>query len=226
MRIGYSNSILIINGENSILVDTGIKNLGKIVLQEIINCGLKPTDIKLIILTHTHFDHVANAHYLKEKTGAQIVVHENEKESLERGYKTIPKGTLPFTKISSWLGRNVVPFIGKYNPVKAEIAVREKLDLNPWKIDGYVLHTPGHTSGSISVIINKSAITGDTFFNRGYNIIFPPFADSPETLIKTWHQIFQLGITEIYPGHGNKFKVGKAFPDFEKWKKKLNIMLT
>lgn len=224
MRIGYSNSILILNGENSVLVDTGTKNHGEIILQKIINYGLKPTDIKLIILTHTHFDHVANAHFLKKKTGAKVVVHENEKESLARGFTAIPKGTLPFTRISSWLGRNMVPFIGKYKAVNADIVVNEKLDLSPWNIDGYVMYTPGHTSGSVSVILGKKALTGDAFFNRGYNIIFPPFANSPETLLKTWQKLFDLGIEEIIPGHGKKFKVDKAFPDFEKWKKKLNVV--
>lgn len=225
-RIGYSNSILLINGENSVLVDTGTKNQGELLLQKIIDCGLNPGDIKLIILTHTHFDHTANTQFLKEKTGAQVVVHESEKESLSNGFTKIPKGTLPFTKVTSWLGRNLVPFIGKYKAVKPDIVVKSMLDLTPWNINGFVLHTPGHTDGSISVILGKEALVGDTFFNRGYNIIFPPFADSPETLLKTWQMLFDLGIKEIYPGHGPKFRTEKAFPDFEKWKKKLKFSAT
>ena len=225
-RIGYSNSILLINGENSVLVDTGTKNQGKLLLQKITDCGLNPGDIKLIILTHTHFDHTANTQFLKEKTGAQVVVHESEKESLSNGFTKIPKGTLLFTKVTSWLGRNLVSFIGKYKAVNPDIVVKSKLDLTPWNINGFVLHTPGHTDGSVSVILGKKALAGDTFFNRGYNIIFPPFADSPKTLLKTWQMLFDLGIKEIYPGHGPKFRTEEAFPDFEKWKKKLKISTT
>lgn len=222
-RIGYSNSILVVNGENSVLVDTGTKNHGELLLQKVKSCGLNPTDIKLIILTHTHFDHTANTHFLKEKTGGQVVVHENEKESLFNGFTKIPKGTLVFTRITSWLGRSLAPFIGRYKPVTADIIVKNKLDLTPWNIDGYVLHTPGHTDGSLSVILGKKALAGDAFFNRGYHTIFPPFADNPEILLKTWQMLFELGIKEIYPGHGTNFKIEKAFSDFEKWKTKLNV---
>lgn len=223
IKIGYVNSYLILNGSHSALVDTGNKNHGDIILQKIKQLNLQPSDIKLIILTHAHFDHTGNAAFLKEKTGAEIIVHEAEKEELARGFTSIPKGTLPFTKITSWLGRNMLTLVGKYDPVEADVTVKEKLDLAPWKINGYILHTPGHCNGSISVILQEKALAGDTFFNRVFNTHFPPFADDPEQLLKSWQMLFDLGIKEIYPGHGPKFKIEKAYPDFEKWKRKLNI---
>ncbi len=223
IQIGYANSFLILNGTNSVLVDTGNKNHGDFIIQKIKQHGLQLTDIKLIILTHTHFDHSGNAAFLKEKTGAEVVVHEAEKDCLASGFTPIPKGTLPFTKITSWLGRNLFSFIGKYNPVETDIVVKEQLDLIPWKIDGYILHTPGHSKGSMSVIFGEKILAGDAFFNRVINTRFPPFADEPKELLKTWQMLFDLGITEIYPGHGPKFDIEKARPDFVKWKKKLKV---
>lgn len=221
--VGYVNTYLLLNGSHSVLVDTGNKNHGDIILRKLKQYGLQPTDIKLIILTHTHFDHAGNAAWLNEKTGAELIVHEAEKANLSRGFAPIPKGTLPFTKITSWLGRNLLTSIGKYAPVEADITVTEKLNLTPWKINGYVLHTPGHCKGSVSIILGEKALAGDAFFNRVFKTHFPPFADEPNVLLKTWHTFFNLGIKEIYPGHGPKFKIEKTLPDFEKWKKKLTI---
>lgn len=219
--IGYVNSYLISNGENSALIDTGNKNRGDFILQRLKQHNVQPTDIKLIILTHTHFDHAGNAHYLKEKTGAQIVVHEAEKDDLARGFTPIPRGTLPFTKITSWLGRNVLSSVGKYEPAEADVVVREKLDLAPWKINGYLLHTHGHCKGSISFISGEKALVGDAFFNRFFNTHFPPFADDPAMLLNTWQKIFHTGVKKIYPGHGPKFRTKEAFPDFKKWSGRL-----
>jgi glyoxylase-like metal-dependent hydrolase (beta-lactamase superfamily II) len=52
-------------------------------------------------------------------------------------------------------------------------------------------------------------------------IIFPHFCDDPKTLLATWQKLFDLGIEEIYPGHGKPFKVEKALVEFERWKKKI-----
>ena len=223
--VGYVNSYLIQNESHSALVDTGNKSHGDFILKKIKQLGLQPTDIKLIILTHTHFDHAGNASYLKEKTGALLVVHEAGSENLARGYTPIPKGTLPFTKITSWLGRNMLTSVGKYNRAESDITFTEKLDLAPWKINGYILHTPGHCKESASIILGEKVLAGDTFFNRVFNTHFPPFADEPEVLLKTWQMLIDLGIKEIYPGHGPKFKIEKALPDLEKWKKKLKIFI-
>ncbi|NQU87185.1 MAG: MBL fold metallo-hydrolase [Mariniphaga sp.] len=217
---GFVTPILVVNGGNSFLVDTGRKAFGQKIIQAIEINGLKPTDIKLIILTHTHFDHAGNAALLKEKTGAKVVVHKKEKDCLEKGYMTIPRGTKPSTKRLSWLGRNIFRFIGKYKSVKADIVVEDKLDLTPWGIDGYVLHTPGHTAGSQSVVLGDAILAGDAFFNAGFEGVFPPFADHPKQLLETWEKIIELGINKVYPGHGSGFNIAKVKESFNAMKKK------
>ena len=53
--------------------------------------------------------------------------------------------------------------------------------------------------------------------------IFPPFANDPETLLKTWQKLFNMDIEFVYPGHGPKFKIEKAYTDFKKWSGKLIV---
>ena len=53
--------------------------------------------------------------------------------------------------------------------------------------------------------------------------IFPHFANHPKTLLETWQKLFALQIEDIYPGHGPKFKIEKAYPHYERWMKKLEL---
>ncbi len=89
--MGYSNSYLIISGSRGILVDAGytgkIKNL-QAVLE---NNNLTFSDIVLIVLTHTHCDHVGCLAEIKEKSGAKVLVHAEDKEYLEKGMTPFPR---------------------------------------------------------------------------------------------------------------------------------------
>ncbi len=220
-RIGYSNATLILNGENSILVDTGVKgNLNEFRIW-FKQHNLNPTDIKLIILTHTHYDHTGNLTELKEYTGAKVLVHQKEFENLKKGFMPIPKGWGRYAGLISKFGRAVFPGFASPKPFVADLVNDSEFDLNPFGIEGKVIATPGHSAGSQSVLLENSLIAGDAFVNMRNGRIFPPFADEPKVLLETWQKIFNMRIEVIYPGHGEKFKVEKAFPDFKKWSKKL-----
>lgn len=222
-RIGYSNVTLIVNGSNSVLVDTGVKgNLKKILLM-LKNNRLKPEDIKLIILTHTHYDHTGNLHELKKLTGATVVVNSNEFENLKNGFMPIPGGQRFLMQIVSGLGKFILPRFASPKPFTADVVIDKELDLAPYGIAGKVIHTPGHSPGSQSVVISKKVIAGDCFMNMNYGVVFPHFAEDPILLLKTWQNLFNMGIEEIYPGHGKKLKTHKAYAVFLKWKNKLNM---
>ncbi len=219
-RIGYSNSILLVNGSNSVIIDTGVKgniNRFKLLLKQF---QLKPSDIRLIILTHTHYDHTGNLKALADLTGAKVLVHKNEFENLKNGFIAIPVGQGKFSHFISKLGSAIYPRFASPKPFIADLINENEFDLQDFNIDGKVISTPGHTNGSQSVLLNKTLISGDTFVNMRNGDIFPPFANEPKILLETWQNIFDLGIENIYPGHGKMFKIEKAVAEFEKWKKK------
>lgn len=221
LRIGYSNSVLIANGANSILIDTGVKgDLHKFKTLFKQN-NLKPEDIKLIVLTHTHNDHTGNLNELAKLTGAKVLVHKNEFDNLKTGFTPIPLGTRFYTKAIVFLGRKLKPRHASPEPFIADFTNITNYSLSDYGIDGTVMHTPGHTAGSQSVLIGKTLVAGDTFFNVRGKIIFPPFANNSQQVLETWKVLFELGIDEIIPAHGKKFKVEKAITEFEKWNKKL-----
>jgi len=222
-RVGYSNSTLIVNGINSILVDTGVKGHLKMFKKMFNQFGLKPADIKLIILTHTHYDHTGNLYPLVELTGAKVLVHKNEFQNLKNGFTPIPKGQGFLTGIITRVGRAVLPGFASPKAFTADLVNEGEFDLNEFGLNAKVISTPGHSEGSQSVLIDDKLISGDVFINLRNGIIFPHFANEPVLLLKTWKSLYNRGVKVIFPGHGPVMKVEKTFSAFEHWKKKLNV---
>jgi len=196
------NTWLVINGDHSILVDAGYS--GKINDFEhlLVENSLKPRDVKFIVMTHSHFDHTCGLKQLKEFTGAKVIVNKNGAGFLKDGFSPIPKGTSWYSGILSWLGRHLLYGIGRFKPVNPDITLTVKLDLNRYGIDGYIIPTPGHTSGSQSLIIGEHAFVGDDMFGIFRNTVFPPFADDVPALMKSWQELLDTGCQKFYPGHG------------------------
>ena len=221
IRIGYSNVVILKQGASAVLVDTGLKDHLKTLSDFLRQRKVEPQQVKLIVLTHTHHDHTGNLHSLAELTGAKVLVHKNEFENLKNGFTPIPKGMGFYTRFISGLGSIVLPRFASPKAFEAQIINENEYDLNLFGIEAKIISTPGHTSGSQSVLVGDKLIAGDTFLNLSNGIIFPHFCNDPATLLKTWEMLFNSEIKTVVPGHGKPFAIEKAFPEFEKWKKKI-----
>jgi hydroxyacylglutathione hydrolase len=201
-----SNAYVVANGKQAILIDAGMKKRGKKIIAALERMKIVPRDIQLIILTHTHYDHCGSLKALQEITKAKILVHKAEAACLEQGFCELPKGTMWFSKIMSAIGRALNKRVGRYAPVSPDITIAERFDLQAFGIDGYILPTPGHTAGSVSVIIEgKHAIVGDTLFNIFRHSVFPAYANDQEALLRSWKALLEIGCEHFYPGHGKPF---------------------
>lgn len=216
VNMGKSNAYLINGNSGLILVDAGMPKKTNTLCEILNKNNFKIKDISLIIVTHVHNDHVGSLYEIKERSNAKILVHKNEVNNLASGYTKFPKGTYIFSKIISKFANNLLFSKNQFKPVKADIIIKDSFDLNEYGVNGEVFYTPGHTDGSISVIVdNKHLIVGDTLFNWFPNSVYPPFANNEEKLIESWEKINKLNCEYFYPGHGNIFNK-------EKFKKSLN----
>ncbi|MGB9937789.1 MAG: MBL fold metallo-hydrolase [Methanobacterium sp.] len=199
---GRSNSFLVKCKNKYILIDTGRTNSWKNLVTKI-NELSGQDKLTYLILTHTHFDHAENAANLKDKYDCKIICHESEADNLKCGDNTLPQGTNPLTRFGvNILGKRLQKHY-MYKPAEPDIFVNQKLDLSSFGFKAYIMHTPGHSKGSLSVIIdNEIAVAGDDIFGVFPNSAYPPFADNPQLMIQSWKKLLETDCKLFLPGHG------------------------
>lgn len=146
--------------------------------------------VKFIIITHAHIDHIAGAHKLKQLTGAPILYNQND---------------LPLVKMmdvqASWLGvptPEVLPPDGLLTDGQT-VAVQG--------ISGSIIHTPGHTQGSLCLYIPQQSLllAGDTLFAGSVGRTDLPGGDHRQLIASIKGKLMALpDETIVVPGHGPK----------------------
>lgn len=143
--------------------------------------GIGINDIKSVINTHCHFDHTGGDGYFLK---AKIAIHESDAKAVEDGDDDLV---------------NAGFFDGKAKPKKIDHKLKEGDKISGLK----VIHTPGHTPGSISLIDEEKGIlfSGDTIFADGIGRTDRPGGDEKE-LEKSINRIMELDFDTLLPGHG------------------------
>jgi len=200
---GVGNCFLVIQNNKFFLVDTGNAGYEEKIATAITSRGLKLNDLLFIFLTHTHYDHAGSTYALKEKTGAKIIVHESEAKYLINGFHPIPNGTSPFFKLIIALGRINEKSRSAFKAATPDITFATSLNLEQFGLQGKIIHTPGHTKGSSSLIIDQYVFVGDTMFNI-IGKIYPPFANNLNLLKESWDKLNKLDSLYYYPAHGKR----------------------
>jgi hydroxyacylglutathione hydrolase len=215
-----ANAYVVVNGKRVVLIDAGTKKKEKTIIAALARMQLSLDDIQLIIVTHTHYDHCGSLKALQGMAKAKVLVHKAEEKCLRQGYCKVPKGTMFFPRIMSVIGRTLAKRLLRYAPVVPDITIAKQFDLRAYGIDGYILPTPGHSAGSLSVIIEgKHAIVGDTLFNIFKHSVFPPYADDQKALLKSWKKLLKSNCEFFYPGHGKPFTRGRLEKTYEEQKR-------
>jgi len=210
LKLGL-NSCYLIRGKDIVMIDGGLPNKLKMFKRKLLKLGFQPSQIKLIVLTHSHFDHCGSAREISDLTGARIAIHESKKTFSENGGMIIPKGVNILGKITQPL---VFPIFKKISFPKftPDILIKDKpYLLNEFGIDGYIIHTPGHTIGSISVILDSGEAFVGCMAHNGFPFRLRPglpiYAQDINTIKKYWKLLIDKGVKMVYPGHGKPFPV-------------------
>jgi len=212
IKIGI-NKCYLVKDEGTILIDAGTPNRIHAFQKSFERLSIHPNEIRLILLTHGDHDHVGSAKDLKELTGAKIAIHHHDKLNFERSLFNFPPGVTSWGHLLHFILypilKNVVPSIPAE---KADIVLDENdYSLIDFGIPGKIVYTPGHTQGSVSVLLE----TGEAFVGclAHNNLPFrlrpglPIFAEDIEKVKESWKSIIQQGAKTIYPAHGNPFSV-------------------
>jgi glyoxylase-like metal-dependent hydrolase (beta-lactamase superfamily II) len=199
-----ANVYLLIDGEELTLVDTGMPKSTKKILNYINKINRQPSNISKILLTHCHIDHVGSAYELKRITSAKVGVHQEDADFVS-GKKSmpVPKGAMGI------LFKAMSPFF-KFKLVEPDITLQENDKIGRL----IVVHTPGHTPGSISLYdpARKVLFAGDTVrFTKG-KINGPPerFTLNMHQAIQSIEKISQLDFDVMLSGHGEPLKTNAS----------------
>lgn len=206
IALGNVSCYLIHRPGEAILVDCGNPGSEEKILKTLGQQGLEPDMLRLLVLTHSHFDHAGSAGKLKEHTGCAIMIHLSEVERLRAGYSPIPPGTRWKARLLVGLGRIFARGLMKFPGAQPDLMVEDQTDLERFGFPGRVIHTPGHTHGSMVVLMEGGQlITGDTMFGLKSKQHFPPFAEDQAGLVKSWGKIREFQAKTCYPAHGFHF---------------------
>jgi hydroxyacylglutathione hydrolase len=151
--------------------------------------------VKAIIITHAHIDHIGGAQKLKAATGAPVYMNGNDQPLSEH-----------LDTQAAWLG------MATPERTKIDVDAREgeKVVLGPAEFQ--VLHTPGHTQGSISLWIpaENKLIAGDTLFLDSIGRTDLPGGDYEQILRSIHDKLLPLeDTTAVIPGHGPTTTIGR-----------------
>jgi glyoxylase-like metal-dependent hydrolase (beta-lactamase superfamily II) len=206
ITVGKTNCYLLTDGRKGWLVDTGVKEDPDPIFRAMDGLGLAPADLDAVIITHTHNDHVKGLSHIKKYTGAAVIVHQEEAQYLRDGNTPLPAGTGFFSRMIRRMAANAgdASFTA-YKSVIPDITVDGKTELTERGLPGYLLPTPGHTAGSLSLILeNTHAFVGDALFHLLPWKIYPPFANDPAKVTASWKVLLDTGCEFFYPAHGGK----------------------
>lgn len=153
--------------------------------------------VKYIINTHGHMDHIGANAEIKEATGSKILIHEDDRNLL----------TSPVKNLAIFYGRGT-----KSPSADRLLKDGEIISLGNLKIK--VIHTPGHTRGSISLLVNNTLFTGDTLLRNSVGRADLPGASSRMLIQSIRERLLSLedGI-KIYPGHEEETTIGQERRD-------------
>ena len=152
----------------------------------------KNLDIKYIINTHAHIDHIQANEHIKKFFSCPVYIHEKDEELLVDSN----------LNLSSMMS----PFPVKFSPPDKKLKEGEEIKLGNLSL--LILHTPGHTPGSISIVVEKNVFTGDALFAGGIGRTDLPGGDYDLLMQSINEKLLTLPDDfTIYPGHGPASKI-------------------
>jgi metallo-beta-lactamase class B len=161
-------SYLVKTADGLILMNSGMKDSGPLIESSILKLGFRPTDIKIILVSHAHADHAGAVAYLKKISGAKLVVMDREKPLIESGGRT-----------DFAYGSNQSFY---YEPVKVDKVLQDGDSVKMGNITIYILLTAGHTKGSTTFVMQltegektyKVVIADGSNINSEYRVFINP----------------------------------------------------
>lgn len=196
IKCGNGNCYIAENGDSGVLVDTGKKEYAAKVLE-----ACRAYNVKLIVLTHAHFDHAENTAEISEKLGIPIAMSEKDvglisSNNTQQLYADSFLGKIVLSVSLKDFSKRAMP------PFKPTVFLHDGDSLSEYGIGARIVELPGHTDGSIGVDVeNKHLIVGDALMNMFYPTVSMLYHNKKE-MLESAKKISALGSRTVFFGHG------------------------
>jgi glyoxylase-like metal-dependent hydrolase (beta-lactamase superfamily II) len=218
--MGYVNAFLIAGDDGLALVDSGLAGKKDTILSAVAGAGRQPADLKHILITHHHVDHMGSLAAVKEATGAKCYVHPAD-VPIVRGEQPQPHAN-PRGLLAKLTAPVLVLMERDAPPAEVDVEVSDGEEL---PIGGGIraVHTPGHTPGHVSFLLpsKKTLFVGDAagnFLRLGMPIDM--FTIDPDQAKESIRKLAALEFEVACFGHGRVLK-GEANLKFRRLAEKL-----
>lgn len=198
----FANFFLVFEDKQLTLIDTGSKIPVLELHDKFERAGYDLQQLDRIIITHSHYDHAGNAAILKKEAQAIVMAHEAEIPYLTH-QERIPRPRGP----GGWLFHATEPYF-RAPPVEVDVVLRDGDTIEGTGFS--VIHTPGHTPGSICLYHEKIKVlfTGDCILNPNDRLRGPIsfFSSNIGRARKSVERLFDLSLRTIYFAHGKTMR--------------------
>jgi hydroxyacylglutathione hydrolase len=201
--LGFTKAFLV-KDAGALLIDTGCPGDENRIMAALRKENIARGNLKLILQTHGHYDHAGSTRMLRDMTAAPVAIHRDDVHLILKGTSD-PLKPIRF-------GARLVRLISyrRFAPFEPDLIIDQEMDLRPYGVRGRILFTPGHTAGSISVLLDGGeAIAGDLIFG-GYlgGFVLPRrpgyhyFADDVAALRQSIKKLMDQGADTVHVAHG------------------------
>lgn len=211
INLGYVKAFIIEGKEGLILIDTGLPKSEKKIINYLNSIGKSVSDIKYILLTHSHIDHFGSAYILQKMSNANIGINEAGIPYVD-GTKGILKPVIGSKSFKNTFFVKLIPLMlvfSKPNFIHPNMKLKEGSFPAEMGVKARIIETPGHTRDSVSIYLEESkiAIVGDLLKGTDKNLETPPFFEDYISLINSVKKIRELKPDLVCVSHGKDHNV-------------------
>jgi len=199
-----TNCYLLQGQDGTVLIDPGPPGGAPAVVDGAREAGIRPDDIRLILVSHGHLDHYGAAAEVKAWCDAPVAAHPDAPAFSQDRRNALPPAQTVRGSIVRWLYLLLSPLV-HFAPLEADVGLDDGADLSPYGVDAHLVAIPGHSPESLAIVTaGGNAFVGDLFVN--YTVPSQPiYLSDRQAWQRSYERIRALTPRTVYVGHGEPF---------------------